>query len=72
MEFLVEIQVSRNVDWAALASILVDKASSQVGRGAARGRTLAALLRVLAAGLRGRAPSPSHCRAARPFPRRTT
>lgn len=30
MEFLVEIQVSRNVDWVALAAILVDKAGSQV------------------------------------------
>ena len=32
MEFLVEVQVSRDVDWGALAAILVDKASgSQVG-----------------------------------------
>jgi len=30
MEFLVEIQVSRTVDWGALAAILVDKAGSQV------------------------------------------
>jgi hypothetical protein len=30
MEFLVETQVSRNVDWGALAAILVDKAASQV------------------------------------------
>jgi hypothetical protein len=31
MEFLVEIQVSRTVDWVALSAILVDKAGSQAG-----------------------------------------
>lgn len=35
MEFLVEIQVSAGVDWAALSATLVDRASSSQARGAA-------------------------------------
>ena len=34
MEFLVEIQVSRGVDWGPLAATLVDRASSSQASGA--------------------------------------